>query len=419
MRHGQPSPTRSIPWRAPLLAVVCAGVLIAVGWRVVDQRLAAEAQRQAVLGASPAVAALRDDWAEAILPVALGESGPIAERARRVASVRINRLIAGATKEDRLDLKQASLSILQTLRETEATPTAEAAQWAEWVSQRLTEAADRLPPKSRLELLSAVDQTLTSLAQRARRESPRPELPVAPIPTVVETPKPAIRSLVPEETWVGALPIPIAAKPVSESPPKPAVVERPLAPEPKEPQAWNPDWVTAVPPTIPEPPEPAPSSNPAERSARELLGELVRLASQLPTETEASSAAGPTSVPKPPDQEDDPYTDLRSRVERLRAELTSRGFYAVSTDQVASLLSDDAAVRAELASRLLTDRRGGAARLLVVLSEDPSPAVRAAAIAALGSSADPQLTRLAWELAMKDKAPEVGRLAEGLRSRLR
>lgn len=413
MRHGQPSPNRPIRWRAPLMAVICTAIVLAISWRLVDQRLAAEAARQASRGASPAVVALREDWVAAILPTALGETGPVAERARRVASARLDQAIAGATRDDHEEFKRIAATILETIRKSEAAPTPEAVRWAEWVSQRLAKTADRVAPEDRLALLASVDQTLTSLAGRARREdiNPPPSQPTVVATPVVEPEPVAVLDEPPAVEWVAPLPLPIAVTPVAESTPEPTPMP--------EPQAWNPDWIPSK-PTTPEPTARAAEPVPAtltERSDRDLLGELVQLASQLPQDIDEPYAAGPTSAPKK--DEADPFADLRREVSALRAELSARGFYAVSEDQVERLLSDDAAVRVDLVARLMVEGSGGAPRLLLVLAEDPSAEVRAAAISALGSSTDQELTRIAWELALKDKSPEVGRLAENLRARLR
>ena len=100
-------------------------------------------------------------------------------------------------------------------------------------------------------------------------------------------------------------------------------------------------------------------------------------------------------------------------------ELVARGYGGVTRRHVEGLLATDAESRVALVDELLTDRTGDPARMLLLMATDESPAVRAAAISALGGSSSRELVTKALELATQDQDLRVGRLAEPIRERLR
>jgi HEAT repeat protein len=109
----------------------------------------------------------------------------------------------------------------------------------------------------------------------------------------------------------------------------------------------------------------------------------------------------------------------RSRLDEVRREIVTRGYAGVTRTQVEGLLLPEARERAAFIERLLTDRSGDPARVLLLMAADEAPEVRAAAISALGGSSNRELVAKALELAMRDQDLRVGRLVEPIRERLR
>ncbi|QDT68045.1 hypothetical protein MalM25_09570 [Planctomycetes bacterium MalM25] len=420
-------------WRQRLrrfaLASLAVAGLASVAWWLVDQRLAAEARRQADAGLSFAVADVRRDWTEVILPTAISGEAAAADRAREVAAARIDRAVSAAGGGQTAALRETVSAALAGVRELDTPPTDEGALWAEWLIRRLTGGLSTLSLEDRVALLIEADDTLAVLASRTRRREtePSPVEPIAP-PLTPEPETPLATTAEPQHATASPAPAPQRQTP--PAPPEPLKPEplkivatpraRAAAPQPqslpREPEVWSPDWRHV------EPTEPLTEETPplprtlADQADRELLAAYVRLADALSAEQETASASGPTRAPS---SEPELRSETEVRLEAIGTELSSRGFRAVDRRHLDALLSPHAARRVALAERLLTAQTGDTARLLLVLAEDTSPEVRAAAISALGSSASRPLVRAAWELASQDQDPRVGRLAEPLRQRLR
>lgn len=412
--------TPPAPWRQRLRRFAMASLAVAfvasIGWWLIDLRLAAVARRHADAGLSQPIDAIRRDWTEVILPTALGSEGDAAQRAREVASARIDLAVTDATGGRTTALKQTVRAVLQGVREADTPPTEEGVQWAEWLVRRLTESLALLEQRERIALLIEADDTLATLANRTRRRASAPSVaeeiePPAESPALAVTPKPA------SPPQAEPVPEPDPEAPTVEQPPRPLVVkavpaaQQPETPATREPRAWSPDWRTGESESLgPDADErPAPRTL-AESTDRELLAEYMSLSDDL----RETSASGPTSA-----RGSSLQTEAEVRLEAIGGELASRGFRSVDRRHVETLLSPHAARRVALAERLLTTQTGDTARLLLVLAADESAEVRAAAISALGSSASRPLVRVAWELASQDSDPRVGRLAEPLRRRLR
>ncbi|WP_145109698.1 hypothetical protein [Botrimarina mediterranea] len=408
--------------RTRLRWLVVGGVLAAMGgnfvWRLADAHLKAEAARQTLAGESAAVVAMRDDWCQHVVPVAITEPGEAGDAARTAAAARLNYAVSRATRGDEKLLRQLAPQVLAAIRAIEGTPTDEGGRWGEWVLRRMSAAIEALPLSERVALLKEIDDTLVVLSETPRLE------PVAPQVAIVETP-------------------PVAAKPqaadvtAAAAPPAYEMVVRPAPPEPTPaPQAQQ--TLPAMPslrevasqwrrperqlPTEPtEPAEPAPLDQaavaPADLEDRELLGEALRIESLLAMSADGSpQAMGPSRVPMPLNENE---AETRGRLDAVRRELVARGYAGVSRQQVEGLLLPDARERAAFVESLLTDRSGDPARVLLLMAGDESPEVRAAAISALGGSSNRALVTKALELAMRDQDLRVGRLVEPIRERLR
>lgn len=393
-----------------LLCLNCVGVV----WRVSDRALSEEAKRQALAGQSDAVAVMREDWATAVVPVALLTAGPPGKEARSATNARIDLAIRLAEKGNLRPLQRDAHRVLRALRTADGVPTHDGARWARWLAERLTATAVRFAPKEKLRLLTEADVTLGVLAASAQR--PADAVESAPPPTA------------------------LAYTASSDTPPKPTAVVEPtrsplVEPAPMDPGkstpierrqstslSWQPGWQERIPPktefTEQDPlrkatPAVEPVRTIADRSERDLLGEFVELAIRLPPQPRAS---GPTSTKAVDLTSADEVA--RRQLEALRSELARRGFRSVTAEQVDALLSDDTDVRMALVHRLLSDPQSDGVRLLLLLASDESALVRAAAISGLGSSSSRALVETAWELATQDADYRVGRLAEGLRQRL-
>lgn len=408
--------------RLPLLGVALTASLVLLVWDRLDARLAAEAARQSAEGQSLAVAAVRADWAASVIPTALTADGAVGEDARRVAMARIDLTIARVRRDDTAPFEQLATATLDAIHGLDRVATDAGAEWAEWLVPRLIEAAEGLKIDRRIALLAKADQTLARLAVRPRRREVLVEAEELDLPP--RPPKPETQPPEPPEVIVKLLPPP----PMKPEPSRQfASTAPPSQAKPREPADWSPRWEPVQPapirPAAPlvSPPTPvaaAPVLSQRESDLR-LLAEFVKLAAIVPPAEEpgATSSRGPASLPRR--KPSDPFGRERARLSEVRTDLTKRGYRSITSDQVAALLSDDPERRRDLAERLLTIRSGEAARLLLLLAEDPAGEVREAAISVLGSSSSRRLVETAVELATNDRDPRVGRLAEPLRQRLR
>lgn len=408
-------PRLSPKTRSRLRLLVVGAVLATVGgglvWRLADSRLAAEATRQALAGESGVVAATRDDWPAHVVPVALTDAGPAGETARAVASSKLNQAVSRASRGDVGVLRRLAPRLLTAIRATDDAMTNEGGRWGEWAIRRLAAAAEELPVRQRLAMLTKVDDALTML-MRTPRLAPKPapvvaEAPLKPVvePVLNEPPPPA-----PPTVVVDAPPVVIETQPPPAEPsPRIAAVQPRIATNWRRPQLDN---------DPAEAPEPTPTSDaaaPAELGDLALLSEALRLERLLPDEADLQ-AQGPTRIPV---SIDDDEAAIRARFDAVRLELFARGFGSVTRRQVEGLLASDERSRVAFVERLLTDRTGDPARVLLLLASDESPAVRAAAISALGGSSSRVLVEKALELATQDEDLRVGRLVEPIRERLR
>lgn len=418
MLSPEPTPTSLLRrYRTPLLGLALGGAVVLLGWQQLQARLGREAIRQAAAGQSDAVAAVRSDWAASVIPAALTANGQAGEDARRVASVRIDLVVARARRGDTEPFVQLAEGTLAAIRGLKGLPTDAGARWAEWLAPRLVEAAEFLPFERRVTILAAADGTLHSLAVRPRRREDPPTVessPLAPPAEIAATPP--LPTVVPPPA-----PQEEPAEPKTTSPTTLAIRPVPSEPAPLAPSAWRPEWGAESKTTPPR----AMAAEPVERSTDsesersgdiQLLAKLVELAAAIPAEARATSARGPT---KAPGRHQDQVATARRELAAVRNELARRGYRSITAAQVAALLSENAVDRITLAERLATDRSGDAVRLLLLLTKDASGEVRAAAIGVLASSANRGLIQMAADLASRDPDPRVGRLAASLRERLR
>lgn len=420
MRRFLRIPRLPAPLRSRLRWLVVGGVLAVMAgnlvWRFADARLTAEATRQALAGDSAAVVAMRDDWCKHVVPVALTEPGEAGAAARTAAAAKINFAVSRATRGDAAPLQQLAPQVIAAIRSIEGSPTEEGGRWGEWVLRRLTSAVDVLPPAQRVALLKEVDDTLVVLSASPRlatevrqqvvvESTPPVAMPQAAV--VVETPPEPVNELVVRPVLTVETPAPTASQPLAVEPFE----------QPKVASQWRrPELEVEATPLEPAPLDES-AAAPSSLADRELLGEALRIESLLAMSPDGSPRAmGPSQIPMPLDENE---AATRSRLDEVRREIVTRGYAGVTRTQVEGLLLPEARERAAFIERLLTDRSGDPARVLLLMAEDKAPEVRAAAISALGGSSNRELVAKALELAMRDQDLRVGRLVEPIRERLR
>jgi hypothetical protein len=420
MRRFLRIPRLPAPLRSRLRWLVVGGVLAAMAgnlaWRFADARLTAEAKRQALAGDSAAVVAMLDDWCEHVVPVALTEPGEAGAAARTAAAAKINFAVSRATRGDAAPLQQLAPQVIAAIRLIEGSPTDEGGRWGEWVLRRLTSAVDVLPPAQRVALLKEVDDTLVVLSASPRlatevrqqvqvvvESTPPVAMPQAAV--VVETPPEPVNELV-------VRPVLTVESPVA---PQPLAIEQ--FEQPKVASQWRrPELEVEATPLEPAPLDQS-AAEPSSLADRELLGEALRIESLLAMSPDGSPRAmGPSQIPVSIDANE---AATRSRLDEVRREIVTRGYAGVTRTQVEGLLLPEARERAAFIERMLTDRSGDPAKVLLLMAGDESPEVRAAAISALGGSSNRELVAKALELAMRDQDLRVGRLVEPIRERLR
>ena len=407
---------RVVQARRITVALLLALVLVAGVWRLLDWRLGAETRRLAAEGHSGLAPSVVVDWAPTVVAIALADDSEPAQRARFVVNQRIDVAVASAREGDTRQLIETSGAVLHALRQSPDTLTSQGASWAERVARRVIDVTAEVEAEQRLRLLADADDTLTTITGKPTTPSPPPARvePTSSIATVEESPStPATPA--PTETVAQPAEPPALSQP-QPTPPTPAP---PNVAEADSPSPWQPDWRSLAP--IPSPAEPkpevvdlAPPSAPGPPTDRELLAELLELANQLRSAA-GPVARGPTRAPAGGDANDEAVR----RFELVRTDLAERGFQGVAEWQLIELLAEEPGRRVALAERLVTERSGDGARLLLVLADDADPKVRVAAIQALGSSTSRSLVEVAWRLASSDPDPNVGRLAEPLRQLLR
>lgn len=420
MRRFLRIPRLPAPLRSRLRWLAVGGMLAAMAgnlvWRIADARLTAEATRQALAGDSAAVIAMRDDWCEHVVPVALTQPGEAGAAARTAAAAKVNFAVSRASRGDAAPLRQLAPQIITAIRSIEGSPTEEGGRWGEWVLRRLTSAVDVLPPAQRVALLKEVDDTLVvfSASPRLATEVPQQVIvesapPVAkPQATVVvETPPEPVSELVVRPVLTVETPAP--------APPQTLPVE--TLEQPKVASQWRrPELEVEATPLEPAPLDES-AAAPSSLPDRELLGEALRIESLLAMSPDGSPRAmGPSQIPVSINANE---AATRSRLDEVRREIVTRGYAGVTRTQVEGLLLPEARDRAAFIERMLTDRSGDPARVLLLMAGDESPDVRAAAISALGGSSNRELVAKALELAMRDQDLRVGRLVEPIRERLR
>lgn len=408
------------PLRSRLRWLVVGGVLAVMAgnlaWRLADGRLTAEATRQALAGDSAAVIAMRDDWCEHVVPVALTEPGKAGAAARTAAASKINFAVSRAARGDAAPLRQLAPQVTAAIRSIKVSPTDEGGRWGEWVLRRLTSAVDVLPPAQRVALLMDVDDTLVVLAD-APRLAPevRQQVMVEATPpvakpqaaSVAEAPPEPVNELVVRPVLTVETPAPIAPQPLAIEPFE----------QPKVASQWRRPELEADATPLESAALDQSAATPSSLADRELLGEALRIESLLAMSPDGSPRAmGPSQIPVSIDANE---AATRSRLDEVRREIVTRGYAGVTRTQVEGLLLPEARERAAFIERLLTDRSGDPARLLLLMAGDEAPEVRAAAISALGGSSNRELVAKALELAMRDQDLRVGRLVEPIRERLR
>lgn len=421
MRRFLRIPRLPAPVRSRLRWLVVGGVLAAMAgnlaWRFADSRLTAEATQRALAGESAAIVAMRDDWCEHVVPVALTEPGEAGAAARTAAAAKINFAVSRASRGDAATLRQLAPQVIAAIRSIEGSPTQEGVRWGEWVLLRLTSALDVLSPAQRVALLKEIDDTLVVLSETPRsapevrqqvmiEAAPPVAKPQAAV-VVVETPPAPVNELVESPVLTVEAPAPAA--------PPPQVVE-PLE-QPKVASQWRrPELEIEAAPLEPAPLDES-AATPSSLADRELLGEALRIESLLAMSPDGSPRAmGPSQIPVSMDANE---AATRSRLDEVRREIVTRGYAGVTRTQVEGLLLPEARERAAFIERMLTDRSGDPARVLLLMAGDEAPEVRAAAISALGGSSNRELVAKALELAMRDQDLRVGRLVEPIRERLR
>jgi hypothetical protein len=404
---------RRIPPPSPLAV---AGCLLAAGmaygaWRGIDAYLASEATRLAAEGDSLTVVATRSDWVRHVVPAALGSPGKAGDEARTVVNAHVDLATRRAASGEPAPLARLAASILEVLRGVEVSPTREGARWGAWMAKRLVGAAEHLSPTSRASLLTSADRALEALARTPRSR-------VLPAPTPIEAVAASPPAQEPQPEPINNLP-PVAArlatasKPTAEAPT--VSVPPPLAEGWRPPERATPAEPTAV-ASAPVAIEPEPIGV-SDLSDLGLLAEALRLRPLVAPSDAKPQALGPTRVPAP--GEPASFDADRARFDEVRIELRRRGYAAVTDSQARGLVSESAEERLALVQRSLQDPSGDPARVLLTLSRDSAPEVRAAAISALGSSTSRALVEAALAAAVADSDPRVGKLAETLRNRLR
>lgn len=410
-----PTPLR-LRLRWLVVGVVLAVMAGKLTWRFADARLTAEAKRQAIAGDSAVVVAMRDDWCEHVVPVALTQPGKAGAAARTAAAAKINFAVSRADRGDAASLRQLAPQVIAAIRSIEGSPTEEGGRWGEWVLRRLTSAVDALPPAQRVAFLKEIDDTLVVLADAPRLASQVPQQVMLETPSpvakpqataVVQTPPEPVNELVVRPVLTVETPAPAA--------PQPLLVE--AFEQPKVAAQWRrPELEVEATPLEPAPLDES-AVAPSSLADRELLGEALRIESLLAMSPDGSPRAmGPSQIPVSIDANE---AATRSRLDEVRREIVARGYAGVTRTQVEGLLLPEARDRAAFIERLLTDRSGDPARVLLLMAGDESPEVRAAAISALGGSSNRELAAKALELAMRDQDLRVGRLVEPIRERLR
>lgn len=435
---------------------VLAMALVLAAGRVLWWRVDAAAAGVAVGGNADAAASLAHDWVTAVAPTALSGQGEIGERARVVATVRLNYV---AEHLDDAASRRAAIALLSRLAAPGEPPTPEGAQWATWAVRRLVEEAGRSPAADRLKLFTRADQALLSLRRRPVRLAAKSPPTPAPFEQeeIESEPDPSSTPATAESVAVVSPVEPIAEptdgpttdptdaptnEPVVIVTPPPArdepIVAGPMAPSPT-PQLAEPaelPWRAGAPPAAARDIDTAQPLL-AELNERELLAEFLQASREAPvppSPTDASASGpvglrrgaartnkaskGPVEEPVD-DPTDDPTDEATLRLIAARDELTRRGYTDVTPSQAEAILSPDAERRITLAEELLVSPSTDAAKLLLLLAEDRVANVRRSAISALGSSSSAQLVEIALRLATNDPDPAVGRLAETFRARLR
>lgn len=404
-------------------ATLLAFALITGTWRFTESRLETEAARLSEEGQSELAPLVVTDWAGPVMATALRDDSDPALRARYVIEERLNVAVADARRGDVRRLVRTAEQVTQAMREAPDTLTQAGAEWAGQVASRLMELAARAPTEDRLRLLVSADNAQAAIAARPLEKPPA--VPQPPRAVIAASPRPE-RLLPASPATPEPTRLPFAQPPTPPSASKPAASPEPVVAA--APSDWKPNWRSLG--SIPSGPSADGANDEAGTGAvislpappvaterpvtdRQLLAELLELA-ELARNPRRATANGPTPAPTDGDE-----VAARRRLEIVRTELAKRGFRGVSIGQLTELLAADPARRAALARRLPMARSGDGARLLLVLAEDESPAVRVAAILSLGSSTSRQLVETAWRLANRDSDPNVGRLAEPLRQRLR
>ncbi len=350
----------------------------------------------------------------------------VAGAARREIDLLVLRWSRREEQEPRFDASSRRLSLARNLQRHGSQYTPSGRLWLAKITEALLKSQSAQEPSS-TELISLCDSLFAISRERSEKSdlSPRPvvvarqqrlpeettvPMPASPRLSPAEDPRPVVRGPAPQATPeargprslppprqltelpVGSLPI----KPQEPAPITPPLVSRRLQSEDRRGVSTDLPWQKA---TRPRPRAAGPSGLPRPRMVKDVIGgSLVPMLALVHLPDRELLQVGLTN-------------DNRM----VHAVLLDRGFGEATPQQLRAAISGDESERLALIDQLLVTAGGASARLLLMLGQDESPRVRAAALGALGASRDPRLVNAAWRMAVQDPDPRVARLANSLR----
>ncbi len=384
--------------------------------------------------------ALDDSALGTLLRNAVASDPEVARPARAALAIRVDTWRAQDAAGGSLRLALHVDRMLTEMERQTPSMTYSSKAWATRFADRLLAMTPLVPINKRGTLIASVDHLLETLATTPTLpDPPAPTMtPIAtqPVPKEITEPIPTRTPKKPRVAVVESTPPPSVRPPPPRTIAAKTLTEKNSVGQDKE--AWQPAWRDGqVSLPGPRPKEPRPKGhgqleprplvaepaqplmlpdNYSSATDRQLLAALLKNEAPLRT-SQQPRATGPASKPGPASKSVKTDWRLAKRLESLGNALRSRGFTGVSMTHVRLLLSESVSDRIRLVERLLVDRTGDTARLLLLLAQDESADVRVAAITALGSSPRKELVEAAWALALRDKDARVARVAEQIRER--
>lgn len=394
--------------------------------------------------------AMEEEGVKALVQNASSNDPRIANKARNILFVRIDTWLSELSSRDPAELSKRLNQLLNEIEQVAPELTESGRKWSDQIAYRLLQIAPRLRVKDRGVLISAVDDLFATFERIPVRpelsiESPK-ELTVAQSLEAqrIKTPPQVPRELANQsEEAIASLPMATEQFRVSSPSDSSNLAIRPL-PEVADNSAnkpWQPNWQSEANPIEKMPKRPReikPNGikklqpdfddlddllpiEMAQLDDRQLLSLLLDNAEKLlAADQQAPSAVGPSNRSRFGQDPVEPtvVTLEQERLLALRQALTTRGYSTVQLDQIRLFLSNYAEDRLELVEQLMVSYSGDHSRMLLQLSNDPSPEVRLAAISVLGSSSQRVLVEAAWNKSLRDADPRVAALADGLQAQL-